>query len=70
MTAIPAVALTLSVGAQTRIEPDKNGFTPEQDVELGQQAAAQGRQQLPLLNESVANDFVDDIGQAARCPHP
>jgi len=62
VTAI-AVALTLSAGAQTRIEPDKNGFTPEQDVELGQQAAAEVRQQLPLLNESVANDFVDDIGR-------
>jgi predicted Zn-dependent protease len=62
VTAI-AVALTLSAGAQTRIEPDKNGFTPEQDVELGQQAAAEVRQQLPLLNEPAANNFVDDIGR-------
>jgi Peptidase family M48 len=62
VTAI-AVALTLSAGAQTRIEPDKNGFTPEQDVELGQQAADEVRQQLPLLNDSAANDFVDDIGR-------
>jgi len=58
-----AVALTMSAGAQTRIEPEKNSYSPEQDVELGRQAAAEVRQQMPLLNDGTTNDFVDRIGQ-------
>jgi beta-barrel assembly-enhancing protease len=54
--------LTLSSGAQTRVQPDKNAYTPEQDVELGQQAAAEVRKQLPLLNERTTEEFVEDIG--------
>ena len=55
--------LTLSAGAQTRIEPDKNSYSPEQDVELGRQAAAEVRQQLPLFNDQTTNAFVEDIGE-------
>ena len=55
-------ALTLSLGAQTRIEPDKNSYSPEQDVELGRQASAEVRRQLPMLNEQRTDAFVEDIG--------
>jgi hypothetical protein len=56
-------ALTLTASAQTRIEPDKNSFSPAQDVELGQQAAAEVRQQLPLLNDRRTEGFVEEIGE-------
>ena len=38
-----AASLTLSVAAdaQTRIDPDRNRFSPAQDVELGRRAAAE-----------------------------
>jgi beta-barrel assembly-enhancing protease len=55
-------ALTLAAGAQTRFEPDKNSYSPEQDVQLGQQAAAEVRQQMPLVNDRTTEGFVDDIG--------
>ncbi|HXW04501.1 MAG TPA: M48 family metallopeptidase [Vicinamibacterales bacterium] len=55
-------ALTLSAGAQSRIEPDDNRFSPEQDVELGQQAAREVRQQLPLLRDETTTSFVEEIG--------
>jgi hypothetical protein len=55
--------LTLSAGAQTRIEPDKNSYSPEQDVQLGRQAAAEVRQQLPLVDDQSTNAFVDEIGE-------
>ena len=52
------IATTLSTGAQTRIERHGNSYTPEQDVELGRQAAAEVRRQMPLLNDGRTDDFV------------
>jgi hypothetical protein len=54
--------MTLSPSAQTRIEPHKNSYSPEQDVELGRQAASEVRRQLPRLNDEVTQQFVEDIG--------
>jgi len=54
--------ITLSPTAQTRIEPHKNSYSPEQDVELGRQAASEVRSQLPRLNDDVTEQFVEDIG--------
>ena len=59
---ITAIALGLSLTAQTRIEPHSNSYTPEQDVELGRQAAAEVRQQLPMLNDRATDQFVEDTG--------
>src|SRR5262249_25267062 len=63
LVAALAAALTLSAGAQTRIEPHSNSYSPEQDVELGRQAAAEVRQQMPLVNDRDTEQFVDDIGR-------
>ncbi len=60
--AIAAVFLSVSLGAQTRIEPRKNSYTPAQDVQLGRQAAAEVRQQLPLLNDRATANLVERIG--------
>jgi len=56
-------SMTLSTGAQTRIERDKNSYTPEQDVELGRQAAAEVRRQMPLLDDERTGDLVEQIGR-------
>ncbi len=49
--------------AQTRITPPKNKYTPAQDVELGQQAAKEVEQQLPLLRDDGIESFLDRIGR-------
>ncbi len=59
---IAAVLLSVSLGAQTDIQPRKNSYTPAQDVQLGRQAAAEVRQQLPLLNDRTAANLVERIG--------
>jgi len=50
--------LVLSVGglfAQTPVKVPKNRYTPEQDVELGREAAAEVRKQYPIIkDESIA----------------
>ena len=60
---LASVTLAGSAAAQTRITPPKNSYSPQQDVELGRQAASEVRQQLPLLNDQRTEDYVEDIGQ-------
>src|SRR5262245_22969149 len=60
-----AAAITVSapLAAQTRIDPDKNRFSPAQDVELGRQAAAEVRQELPIARDRQAEQYVTQIGR-------
>ena len=65
MLVVSAVAATLAApsAAQTRIERDKNSYSVKQDVQLGQEAAAEVRQQMPMLNDERTGDYVERIGQ-------
>ena len=49
--------------AQTQITPPKNKFTPEQDVQLGQEAAAEVRKAYPIITNDAIDSFVDRIGE-------
>ena len=60
---LASITLAGSAAAQTKITPPKNSYSPQQDVELGRQAAGEVRQQLPLLNDERTEDYVEDIGQ-------
>ena len=58
--------------AQTPVKAGFNLFSPEQDVEIGKQSAAQAERQLPVLPYSSAERTVDAIGRrlAAVAPGP
>lgn len=61
-----AAALVMSVqilGAQTRITAPKNKYSPQDDVQLGREAAQQVEQQLPLLRDDNITSYVSEIGQ-------
>lgn len=58
-----AFATVVNLGGQTRITPPNNKYTPAQDVELGLQAAAQARQQLPIIKDDAVSSYVDRLGQ-------
>jgi hypothetical protein len=64
--AMVAVLLTVPgaglATAQTPIERHSNSYSPEQDVQLGRQAAQEVRQQMPLLNDDRTEDFIERIG--------
>jgi beta-barrel assembly-enhancing protease len=62
MASLIALTMTLTPVAQTRIQPHANGFKPEQDVELGQQAAEEVRQQFPLLKDEEVHSYVERLG--------
>lgn len=61
---IAALVMTTGLAeAQTRIKAGFNLFSPQQDVEVGQQSAAEAEQQMPILNDSTVNSYVNQIGQ-------
>jgi Peptidase family M48 len=60
---VTAVALVVSTAsAQTQIQLHKNNFTPEQDVQLGREAAAEVSRQLPMLDDRQTTEFIRGIG--------
>jgi Zn-dependent protease with chaperone function len=57
------VVLLQVASAQTRITAPKNKYTPEQDVELGRQAAAEIRKQYPVVTDSALAGYLDRLGK-------
>jgi beta-barrel assembly-enhancing protease len=65
---IAALVLTMALVAgvaegQTKVNPGWNMFSPQQDVEIGQQSAVQAEQQLPILRDTEVDAYVNRIGQ-------
>ena len=63
---LSALLLTAALGtplAQTKIVLDKNKYTPAQDVQLGLEAAAEAKKQLPMLNDNRIDEYVEGIGR-------
>jgi Zn-dependent protease with chaperone function len=63
MFALSLLGQAVPSGAQTKVTPPKNGFTPAQDVELGQKAAAEVRQQMPLVKKADVQQYIQQIGE-------
>ncbi len=57
---ITLVATT--VAAQTKVTPPRNKYTPEQDVQIGREAASEVREQYPLINDSQVRNYLDRLG--------
>ncbi|HUQ88368.1 MAG TPA: M48 family metallopeptidase [Vicinamibacterales bacterium] len=60
------IILTLtatSVFAQTKITPPKNKYTPQQDVQIGREAAQEVRQHYPIVNDDGVEEYLDRLGR-------
>lgn len=60
------LALSLTAGiaeAQTQIKSGWNMFSPQQDVEIGQQSAVEAERQLPILRDAEVENYINRIGQ-------
>src|ERR671914_246162 len=51
------------LSAQTRVTAPDNKYSPAEDVELGREAAAQARQQLPILGDDRITSYVESLGR-------
>ncbi len=49
--------------AQTRIAPPPNNYSAAQDVELGQQAAAEARRTLPVMPDEEIAAYIQSVGR-------
>ena len=56
-----SVAFT-TVSSQTRIQAPKNKYKVTDDVKLGQEAAAEAKKELPMLNDARLDQYVETIG--------
>src|SRR5947208_4539491 len=63
LIAFLVISAAAIANAQTKIKPGFNLFSAEQDVEVGRQSATEAEQQLPILNDSQVNAYVNRIGQ-------
>ena len=64
---LAAIVMTLAMfpaiaAAQTKINPGWNLFSADQDVQIGQQSAAEAEQQLPILRDADVEAYVNRIG--------
>jgi beta-barrel assembly-enhancing protease len=59
------VVITLAattVAAQTKVTPPKNKYSPQQDVQIGREAASEVRQQYPLISDSQIRNYLERLG--------
>jgi len=61
LTAMLSVLVTGLV-AQTEIKLPKNRYTPQQDVELGREAAAEVRKQYPIIRDEKIATYLTKLG--------
>src|SRR5688572_25885204 len=61
VTALMTAAIVTG-SAQTKIVPPKTSYSLADDVKLGQEAAAEVRKELPLMNDERVDQYVDGIG--------
>ncbi|HYB96730.1 MAG TPA: M48 family metallopeptidase [Vicinamibacterales bacterium] len=60
-----ALVMTLTattVVAQTKVTPPKNKYTPQQDVQIGREAAQEVRSQYPIINDDHIRGYLDRLG--------
>ena len=70
LLAAAALAVAVPAAAQTPVELHANRFSPQQDVELGRQVAAEVRTQLPALDDGRTGSFVAAIGRRLTAQIP
>jgi hypothetical protein len=55
--------LPLAVTAQTRVTMPKNKYKVQDDVKIGREASIQVEKQFPILNDSQAQQYVEQVGE-------
>jgi peptidase M48-like protein len=63
LAALALVATAVSATAQTQVTAPKNKYSPADDVKLGQEAAQQVEQELPVMRDDQINGYLNAIGR-------
>ena len=62
MTAAALAIAPLGAAGQTQVKPGMNFFSIEQDIKLGRSAADQVDRQMPMVNDPVVQEWIDQLG--------
>jgi hypothetical protein len=63
VTTFVALACSATLVAQTPVKAPSNKFTPEQDVQIGREAAAEVRREFPIISDERITGYVDRLGR-------
>lgn len=63
LAVVTMFAMPVSVWPQTQIKYHSNNYKVADDVKAGRQAAAEVEQQMPILNDNEATNYVSRVGQ-------
>jgi hypothetical protein len=63
LAVVVLASVAVIADAQTKLKPGFNLFSPQDDVQIGQQSAIEAEQQLPILNDPQITAYVNSIGQ-------
>jgi Zn-dependent protease with chaperone function len=64
LAVIAALCAVIPLDGQTVVKPPKNKYTPEQDVKLGREAAAEVRKEYPVINDPQITAYLTRAGNA------
>ena len=72
LVATLALVLTPLAWADSRtpLKPGWNMFSPQQDVEVGQQVSKDAERQLPMLNDSRVDNYLNNLGHRLSAHAP
>ena len=71
VAAFVALMLTQLAWAQrTPLKPGWNMFSPQQDVEMGQQVSRDAEQQVPMLNNARVDKYLNNLGRTLASKAP
>jgi hypothetical protein len=60
---VSLVAVLFAADNRTILKPGWNMFSPQQDIEVGQQVAPDAERELRMLNNSRVDNYVNDLGR-------
>jgi Zn-dependent protease with chaperone function len=70
IAAIVAASLGVVAAAQTAITPPNNKYTPEQDVQIGREAAAEVRREYPIIDDEQIAGYLERAGRSLVAAAP
>jgi Zn-dependent protease with chaperone function len=71
LTALLALILTpLAWSQRTPLKPGWNMFSPQQDIEMGQQVSRDAEQQVPMLNDARVDNYLNNLGRTLASHTP
>src|SRR5215470_12955724 len=60
---LSALSCVSAMAQRTQLRPGWNLFSPQQDVQVGKQAATDAQQKLPMCNSRKADAYLTQLGK-------